>query len=52
MPPTSIGSILHNITDIMVVGDVTDMDKAECSINRILAVRRLRCRENSNYAPE
>jgi hypothetical protein len=45
---------LHSITDIMAAvltaADVMDMDKAECSISRILAVRHPRCRENSNYA--
>jgi hypothetical protein len=47
--------ILHSITDIMVVAaaaDVTDMDKAECSINQILPVRHPRCRDSNNYAFE
>ena len=40
--------ILHSITDIMVAAaDVMDMDKAECSISPILAVRHPRCRESS-----
>jgi hypothetical protein len=46
---------LHSITDIMapvVVADVMDMDKAECSISRILPVRNLRCRANNNDAFE
>jgi hypothetical protein len=46
--------ILHSITDIMatavdVMGTDVDKDKAECSISRILTVRRLRCRESNNY---
>jgi len=48
-------TILRSITDIMVVvvaADVTDMDKAECSINRILPVRHPRCRDSNNYAFE
>jgi hypothetical protein len=45
--------ILHSITDIMAAAaDVLDMDKAECSISRILPVRHPRCRENNNYAFE
>jgi hypothetical protein len=46
--------ILHSITDIVVAAaaDVLDMDKAECSISRILPVRHPRCRENNNYAFE
>jgi hypothetical protein len=46
--------ILHSITDIMAVAaaDVMDMDKAECSVSRILPVRHPRCRENNNYAFE
>jgi hypothetical protein len=46
---------LHSITDIMaavVVADVMDMDKAECSISRILPVRNPRCRGNNNDAFE
>ena len=43
--------ILHSITDIMVAAaDVMDMDKAECSINRILPVRHPRCRDNHTEA--
>ena len=30
--------------------DITDMDKAECSISRILPVRHPRCRDNNNCA--
>jgi hypothetical protein len=48
-------TILRSITDIMVAvaaADVTDMDKAECSINRILPVRHPRCRDSNNYAFE
>ena len=45
-------TILQSITDIVAAGDVMGMDKAECSISRILAVRYLRCRKNSNYAFE
>jgi len=46
--------LLHrSSTDIMAVvvvaADVMDMDKAECSINRILPVRRPRFRASSNY---
>jgi hypothetical protein len=47
--------ILHSIIDIMaavVAADVMDMDKAECSISRILPVRHPRCRDNNNYAFE
>jgi len=48
--------ILHSITDIMAAvvaaADVMDMDKAECSISRILPVRHLRYRDNNNYAFE
>jgi len=48
---------LHSITDIMAVvavvaGDIMDMDKAECSISRILPVRHPRCRDNNNYTFE
>jgi hypothetical protein len=47
-------TILHSITDIITAAaaDVMDMDKAECSISRILPVRHPRCRENNNYAFE
>jgi hypothetical protein len=48
-------TILHSITDIMAVvaaADVMDMDKAECSISRMLPVRHPRCRDNNNYAFE
>ena len=48
-------TILHSITDIMaaaVAADVMDMDKAECSISRILPVRHPPCREINNYAFE
>ena len=47
--------ILHSITDIKAVvaaADVMDMDKAECSISRILPVRHSRYRDNNNYAFE
>jgi hypothetical protein len=48
--------ILHSITDVMeavlAAADVMGMDKAECSISRILPVRHPRFRENSNYAFE
>jgi len=45
--------ILHSITDIMVAAaDVMDMDKAECSISRILPVRHPECRESNRYAFE
>jgi hypothetical protein len=47
-------AILHSISDIMAVAvaaaDVMDMDKAECSISRILPVRHPRCRDNNTYA--
>jgi uncharacterized membrane protein YjjP (DUF1212 family) len=48
---------LHSITDIMAVvavvaADIMDMDKAECSISRILLVRHPRCRDNNNYTFE
>jgi hypothetical protein len=33
---------------VVVAADVMDMDKAECSINRILPVRQLRFRASSN----
>ena len=43
--------ILHSITDIMAAAaDVMDMDKAECSISRILPVRHPRYRDNNTYA--
>jgi hypothetical protein len=44
--------ILHSITDIMAVAaaDVMDMDKAECSISRILPVRHPWYRDNNIYA--
>jgi hypothetical protein len=47
-------TILRSNTDItaaavVVVADVMDMDKAECSINRILPVRHPRFRDSSNY---
>ena len=48
-------TILHSSNpDIMApvvvaAADVMDMDKAECSINRILPVRHPRCRESSEY---
>ncbi|HSS18151.1 MAG TPA: hypothetical protein VLQ29_14430 [Candidatus Dormibacteraeota bacterium] len=48
-------TILRSITDIMAAvaaADVMDMDKVECSINRILPVRHPRCRDNNNYAFE
>jgi hypothetical protein len=43
--------ILHSITDIMAVAaaDIMDMDKAECSISRILLVRHPRNRDNNTY---
>ena len=43
--------ILHSIIGITVVvaAAVTDMGKAEYSINRILPVRNRRCRENDSY---
>jgi hypothetical protein len=49
--------ILHSNTDIMAAvvvaaADVMDMDKAECSISRILPVRHPRCQDNNNYAFE
>jgi hypothetical protein len=52
--------ILHSNTAIMaavvvvavVAADVMDMDKAECSISRILPVRHPRCLDNNNYAFE
>jgi hypothetical protein len=45
--------ILHSINDIMAAAaDVMDMDKAECSIRRILPVRHPPCRDNNNYAFE
>jgi hypothetical protein len=48
-------TILHSIANIMaavVAANVMDMDKAECSISRILPVRHPRCRDNNNYAFE
>jgi hypothetical protein len=33
---------------VVAVADVMDMDKAECSINRILPVRQPQCRDSSN----
>ena len=44
-------TILHIITNIMaaaVAADIMDMDKAECSISRILPVRHPPCRDNNN----
>jgi hypothetical protein len=46
-------AILHSISDIMaaaVAADVMDMDKAECSISRILPVRHPRYRGNNTCA--
>ena len=46
-------AIRHSISDIMAVAvaDVMDMDKAECSISRILPVRHPRLqRDNNTYA--
>jgi uncharacterized membrane protein YjjP (DUF1212 family) len=48
---------LHSISDIMAVvavvaADIMDMDKAECSISRILPVRHPPCRDNNNYTFE
>jgi hypothetical protein len=45
----------HSITDItaavvLAAADITDMDKAECSISPILPVRHPQCRDNNNYA--
>jgi hypothetical protein len=45
----------HSITDItaavvLAAADITDMDKAECSISRILPVRHPPCRDNNNCA--
>jgi len=47
-------TILHSITNIIMAAaaDVMDMDKAECSIGRILLVRHPRCRASNNYAFE
>jgi hypothetical protein len=47
----------HSITDITAAGvlaaaDITDTDKAECSISPILPVRHPQCRDNKNYAFE
>jgi hypothetical protein len=46
--------ILHSITDItaaaVVAADIMDMDKAECSISRILPVRHPWYRDNNIYA--
>jgi hypothetical protein len=47
----------HSITDItaavvLAAADITDMDKAECSISPILPVPHRRCRDNNNYAFE
>jgi hypothetical protein len=42
--------IPHSISDIMAVADVMDMDKAECSISRILPVRHPPYRDNNTYA--
>ena len=53
MPTTEVRqAILQSITDIMAVAaaDVMDMDKAECSISRILPVRHPRFRDNNSYA--
>jgi hypothetical protein len=45
---------LHSITDIMAAAaaGIMDMDKAECSISRILPVRHPACRESNSYAFE
>jgi hypothetical protein len=37
---------------VPAAADIMDMDKAECSISRILAVRRRQCPESKNYAFE
>jgi hypothetical protein len=53
VPTTEVRqAILQSITDIMAVAaaDVMDMDKAECSISRILPVRHPRYRDNNSYA--
>ena len=42
--------IMAAVVVVVAVADVMDMDKAECSISRILPVRQPRCRDNSNYA--
>lgn len=48
-------TILHSSIDIMPAADIMDMDenkakdREECSISRILSVRRPRFRESSNY---
>jgi hypothetical protein len=34
---------------VVAAADVMDMDKAECSISRILPVRHPRCRDNNTY---
>jgi hypothetical protein len=43
-------AILHSLTGIMVAVEdaMADMDKAECSIARILPLRNHRCRESNN----
>jgi hypothetical protein len=46
-------AILHSITDMAVeaaAADVMDMDRAEWSTSRILAVRNRRCPGNNNYS--
>jgi len=45
-------AILHSISDIMAVAaaDVMDMDKAVCSISRILPVRHPWYPDNNTYA--
>jgi len=45
-------TILHSNTNTMAAADVTEMGKAEYSINRILPVRHPRSRESSSYAFE
>jgi hypothetical protein len=47
-------TILHSsntgiMAAVVVAADVMDMDKAECSISRILPVRQPRFRASSNY---
>jgi hypothetical protein len=50
---TGVRQAIHqSIADIMAVAaaDVMDMDKAECSVSRILPVRHPRYRDNNTYA--
>jgi hypothetical protein len=47
---TTLHSITDNMAAVLAAADVMDMDKAECSISRILPVRHPRYRDNNTCA--